>query len=326
MARVYLTNGSVDALRAQATNAGKVFTDDRLKGFLFKVGTDGGGTFYLQREVGKRAVRVALGKLGAVKPDNKPMTVTDFRALAEEVRGELTRANKAAATNPAEATRIVSEVRSRLDEAGAPKRPTARAEAFRDDDAQAPGPRPDDAWETFTVQQAMEEHFRNMRTKGRDRSVPQARDEAKRYLGDWLPLPIAGIRRRDCIDQHRRICENHGNPVANKSFRLFRAFWYSAAARFDVDDERANPVRRMPWAPEKQGQPIPWAALPAWAAQVNGMTNPVRRDWYWFVLLTALRNGDARRVRWEELNLTDRPKRYVNAQGEKVELEPFSTG
>jgi integrase len=163
-----------------------------------------------------------------------------------------------------------------------------------------------------------------MRAKNRARSVARMREDAERYLGEWLPRPIATIRRRECIDRHREVTAEHGKTVANKAFRNLRAYWYSAAARFEVDDEYVNPVRKMTWNEENKGKPIPWEGMPEWAAQVNAIRNPVRRDWYWFVLLTALRNEDARNVRWEEVNLTDKAGWYTNAQGERIALPPKS--
>lgn len=316
--RVYLTEDGVRKCKAGAKEIGEtvVFTDDRLKGFLLKVSPDGEtATFYVQRDVGGKAVRVALGRHGTGK------TASEFRTLAEEVRGELGKANKA--TDPAEAARIIADVRARMEEdGGAPRRRGKWDEAAAQAEVPAATGRASapDEWERFTVAQAMEEHFANMRAKKRARSVGRAEEDTRRYLGEWMERPIAGIRRKECIDLHRRVSEDHGATVANKAFRLLRAYWYSAAARFEVDDRFVNPVRKMTWNDEEKGKPIDWEALPDWATQVNGLGNPVRRDWYWFVLLTALRNEDARTLRWEEVNLTDKAGWYVNAQGERIPL------
>ena len=97
--RVYLTEEALKRCRAEAAKAGGpvVFTDDRLRGFLFKANGES-GTWYVQREVGGKTVRVALGRAGGKR------TATDFRDLAEKVRGELGDANTAAkAGNAAEA-------------------------------------------------------------------------------------------------------------------------------------------------------------------------------------------------------------------------------
>lgn len=322
--RVYLTEDAVRKCKAEAAKAGKpvVFTDDRLRGFLFKANGES-GTWYVQRDVAGKSVRVALGRAG----DGR--TASDFRDLAEKVRGELGDANKAAATDPVEAARMVAKVRERLDRKGAPKRPNARTDApqaAQVDGEAATGPAQPDEWESFTLAQAIEEHAANMRARKRARSVDQMRDEMKRYLGEWLPRPIASITKRECIDRHRKVTADHGPVVANKAFKMLRAVWNSAAERFEADEHAMNPVRkfRKVWNEERQGKPLPWEALPDWAARVNGLGNTVRRDWQWFVLLTALRSLDARTVRWDEVNLTDKPTWYVNAEGERIALPPKS--
>lgn len=331
--RVYLTNGAVEKCKAEAAKAGKpvVFTDDRLKGFLLKVSGES-ATFYVQRDVGRKAVRVALGREGMLNPDSKKpqrMTASDFREWAERVRGDLGDANKAAkAGDAAEAARIVAHVRDRLERDGAPARPQARADAPQaaqmDADGPEQAPQAPDEWEAFTLAQAMEEHIASMKARNSARSVDRMRDEMARYLGEWMDRPVASLTKRECIDRHRKVTADHGPIVANKAFRMLRAVWNSAAERFDADEHAMNPVRkfRKVWNEEGTRKPIDWAALPEWAARVNGVTNPVRRDWHWFVLLTGLRNEDSRKVRWEEVNLTDKPAWFVNAQGERVALPP----
>ncbi len=194
------------------------------------------------------------------------------------------------------------------------------------EDAAQPAAASSDEWESFTLAQAIEEHFANMRARKRARSIPQVRDEANRYLGEWMERPIASITKRECIDRHRKVTADHGPAVANKAFKFLRAVWNSAAERFEADEHAMNPVRkfRKVWNEENKGKPLPWEALPEWAERVNGMHNTVRSDWQWFVLLTALRSLDARTLRWEEVNLTDKPAWYVNAQGERLSLPPRS--
>lgn len=338
--RVYLTNEALPGCRAEAAKAGGpvVFTDDRLRGFLFKANGES-GTWYVQREVGGKTVRVALGRDGGKR------TASDFRDLAERVRGELGDANKAAkAGDAAEAARIVAHVRDRLERDGAPARPNARADAPQAAQVEpgsaahangepVPAMTEEEAkeaeWRALTLAQAMEEHFANMRRRKRARSVPSMKAEMERYLGDWMTRPIASITREEAMDRHARVCDDHGGTVANKAFRNLRAVWNSAAGGKREADGKygaVNPVRRFAnvWHEEAKGQPIEWEALPEWAAQVNAIRNSVRCDWYWFVLFTALRSLDARTLRWEEVNLTDKQAWYVNAQGERVSLPPKS--
>ena len=319
--RIYLTEDGVRECRSEAEGAGKpvVFTDDRLKGFLLKVSGES-ATFYMQREVGGASVRVSLGRAG----DGR--TASEFRELAEEVRAELGKANKA--KDPAEAAGIVAQVRERLGEDGAPQRRAKRHDPAPVVLGDAPASPKDDDWETLTLAQAMEEHFSKMRRRKRARSVDSMRDEMGRYLGEWFARPLASLTRRECVERHGKVTDAHGPTVANKVFRNLRACWNTAASLREADEKykAVNPVRKFRdvWNEEKARKPITWEALPEWAARVNAVTNTVRRDWHWFVLLTGLRNEDARTVRWEEVNLTDKPDWYVNAQGERVSLPPKS--
>ncbi|MCC6230051.1 MAG: tyrosine-type recombinase/integrase [Phycisphaerales bacterium] len=322
--RMYLTEDGVKRCRSEAGKAGKpvVFTDDRLKGFLLKVSGDT-ATFYVQRDVDGQSVRVALGRAG----DGR--TASEFRELAEGVRATLGEANKAAATDKVEAARIVAQVRTRLERSGAPQRRSDRDTApVAQDGATAPVQDTEAEWAAFTLTQAMDEHFAKMRRRKRARSVPQVKDEMKRYLGDWFTRPVAGLTRRECIERHRQVTEDHGPTVANKAFRMLRACWNSACSLFEADERyrAVNPVRKFKdvWNEEATKQPLAWAALPDWATRANGLRNSVRRDWQWFVLLTGLRSLDARTVRWEEANLTDKPAWYVNAEGERIPLDPLS--
>lgn len=329
--RVYLTEDALKGCRAEAAKAGGpvVFTDDRLRGFLFKANGES-GTWYVQREVGGKSIRLALGRSGGKQ------TASDFRDLAEKVRGELGDANKAAkAGDAAEAARIVAKVRKRLEGDGAPARPNARADApqaaqgdAQEADSAAPKMTAEEAeeaeWRALTLAQAMESHFAKMRRRERALSVDSMKAEMERYLGEWMDRPLSTLTRKEAMKRHVQVWANHGGTVANKAFRNLRAVWNSAESDHDAEEKYGakNPVRKFTdvWHEENKGKPISWEALPDWAAQVNAVRNSVRCDWYWFVLLTALRNKDARTLRWEEVNLTDKQAWYVNADGERVSL------
>ncbi len=83
--------------------------------------------------------------------------------------------------------------------------------------------------------------------------------------------------------------------------RLIRAVWNSASRRFEELPE--HPVKGVRFNRERRKrEPIAWGDLPAWAERIDGIANPIRRDLWWFVLLTGLRDGDARSVRWEHVD------------------------
>ncbi len=157
-------------------------------------------------------------------------------------------------------------------------------------------------WHTFTLAQALDEHVANMRADGCvDLSIDDMRYMMGRLLADWMKRPLVTIRRSDCIDRHRKVTEENGATTANRLMRMIRACWNSAARRYEelpvhpVKGVRFNKTRR-------RRSPIPWPDLPAWADRVDAIDNPIRRDLWWFVLLTGLRSLDARTVQWEHID------------------------
>src|SRR5438093_262188 len=63
----------------------------------------------------------------------------------------------------------------------------------------------------------------------------------------------------------------------------------------------ANPTIAVVWNKEggtdeyveRRREPVPWSKLHTWKALVDGIKNPVRRDYNLVVLLTGLRRNDA---------------------------------
>ncbi len=165
-------------------------------------------------------------------------------------------------------------------------------------------PNSTDEWDSFTVREAMERHTRDMAKKGRrPRSISDIHEEMNRHMSGWLDRPIAAFRRRHCVERHEFLSRHSGPIAANRVLRAFRACWNTAAIHFEVDDQLGNPVgKKFPWNEQKSREPIEWDDLPGWAERVNAITNPIRRDLQWFIVLTGLRSTDARTVRWEHVD------------------------
>lgn len=157
-------------------------------------------------------------------------------------------------------------------------------------------------WQRFTLAQAIDEHVQNMAAKKcAAGTADQLRRELERHVGDWMTRPLAGITRRDCIERHRKITTGSGPYVANRIVRELRAVWNSARRLFE--DLPPHPLTGVVLNKEtRRREPVPWADLPAWAVKVEGLSNPVRRDFNWFVLLTGSRSTAARTLRWENID------------------------
>ncbi len=251
----------------------RIYWDSTLPGFGLVVGRRS-KTFYAQADVRGKSVRVRIGRLGEKDPDD-PTGRSVFTPSYCRDKAMLLLPQMRAGVNPNIRRREETET---------------RAAAERKEE-----------WQVFTLRDALDEHVANMEADDcAERSVRQMRYEVERYLGDWLDRPLVEIRRADCIDRHRKVTSDYGPVAANRGMRDLRACWNSARNRYEELPD--HPVRVKWNKTRRKRQPIPWGDLPAWVAKVNSLTNPIRRDWRWFVLLTGLRSEDARTVRWEHVD------------------------
>ncbi len=154
---------------------------------------------------------------------------------------------------------------------------------------------------SMTLAEAIDLHVQSMRNRGcAERSIQCVPRECGYHLGDWISRPLASITRAECIERHARITER-GKYAANRTMRLFRAVW-NTAARANESLPRC-PVVAVTFNKERRRrEPVSWADLPDWWAKVESIANPVRRDLQWFILFTGLRSTDAKTVRWEHVD------------------------
>jgi integrase len=157
-------------------------------------------------------------------------------------------------------------------------------------------------WERYTLDQAIAEHVLRMRAKGcAQRSMDTMGELVERYMPDWRSRPLVAITRTDCVARHRRVSAEHGPVVANSAMRILRAAYNSA--RKLHPELPPNPVEAVEFnAQRRKRSPIPWGELPAWWERVWAIENPVRRDLHILTLLTGLRSGDAKTIRWADVD------------------------
>jgi integrase len=157
-------------------------------------------------------------------------------------------------------------------------------------------------WERYTLQEAIDEHVRNMEAKHcTPKTIAQLKDELGRHTADWLTWPLARITRKDCIEKHRKITKDSGPYAANRMVRELRAVWNSARRLFEKLPP--HPLVGVTLNKEhRRREPIPFTDLPTWGEKVDAMQNHVRRDYQWFVLLTGSRQTAARTLRWENVD------------------------
>jgi integrase len=164
------------------------------------------------------------------------------------------------------------------------------------------------AFERITLRAAMEDHLTAMKADNcADRSMSGVKYEIEKHLADWLDRPLVQIRREDVVKRHRELSikqtsngKRSGGPViANRIFRQFRACWNTTRrVNFDLPE---CPTAAIEFNRQfRKRQPID--DLSAWYGKVQTIENPIRRDFHLFVLLTGLRGGDAKTVRFSEID------------------------
>ncbi|WP_375593384.1 integrase family protein [Algihabitans albus] len=159
----------------------------------------------------------------------------------------------------------------------------------------------------ITLRQAIELHAQDMREAGK---VSQERmiEEAERHLQPWLDRQLGEITKRECRERHKKLSRLSGPYCANRVFRIIRAVYNKALKTLELPP---NPTIGVEWNREyRRREPV--ADLRDWRERIDEIQNPVRRDWWLFVLSTGLRRTDALTVRWDEVNFDEgtiyRPK------------------
>ena len=138
----------------------------------------------------------------------------------------------------------------------------------------------------------------------------------------WLDRALASITGKECRARHEQITKDNGPHIANRVLRELRVIWNhiakeAAAGTLDGLPTGAvfpaNPTIAVVWNKEggvtdyveRRREPVAWTRLPTWKVTVDGIKNPVRRDYQLVCLLTGLRRNDAASMRWEHVNLVD---------------------
>jgi integrase len=169
----------------------------------------------------------------------------------------------------------------------------------------APQPNAKGGW---TLQKAVDHHAQQQRDNDcSPLTIKQMYDELGRFVPDWMGRPLKTLTPADMQDRAARVHTNHGKYSAIRFVRTVKAVYNSSLKRYrDLPPNPATAVdlKAKKYRSQRRQEPIAWEDLPAWAKTVNEdpRVNEVRADWYWFVLLTGLRDNDARTVRWEHVD------------------------
>jgi integrase len=148
-----------------------------------------------------------------------------------------------------------------------------------------------------TLAAALETYLQRRRLKAT--SARQYRVAFNLYLRAWLNRDILSLTRAE-VDQRHRAIGRTAPYSANLVFRILRAVLADARKRGVLTDNACDAIA---WYPEARRQTRIGARLPEWAAAVDALPNPVRRAYYWLVLLTGLRRNEVACLRRDDVDL-----------------------
>jgi integrase len=163
-----------------------------------------------------------------------------------------------------------------------------------------------------------------------------------KHLNDWLDLPINSIT-KDMVEQRHQqltVAPNRlgtsGRGRANNALKKLSALINFANDRFCTDDEplvKINPVTRLTlnrsWHRiyPRQGI-IADSRLSDWYRAVRTLQNEVARDFLLFLLLTGMRFGETRKLKWSYVDFENKiltvPREITKSDREhKLPLSDF---
>lgn len=171
-----------------------------------------------------------------------------------------------------------------------------------------------------TLREALQDHVDDCRAKGEmaEASITKLETNINRFLPTWLDTPLVSITRDMVVKRHREIPKEiaagerkgySGTTQANQVMRAFRRVFNMAAAK---DGKLArNPVEVLTATDGWYREPPREDHVPAhlmdkfWNA-LDALPNQVQADLIKLMLLTGLREGNARALHWSQVDFQGR--------------------
>lgn len=167
---------------------------------------------------------------------------------------------------------------------------------------------------SITLQGAADLYFSANKKKRAAKTVKWYEDALRIHFKDWNNKPLAELTREMVRTRHRRIGKKSGTYAANGALRVFRAVYNRAMKQHA--DLPANPTINVDWYEEKPREAAMLDdQLADWFKDVVALPNPVRNDYYLFVLFSGLRRQSAAEIRWEHLDLSNGTLLIPNPKG-----------
>jgi integrase len=154
---------------------------------------------------------------------------------------------------------------------------------------------------SITLQEAADLYLESGKQRS-PRTDEGLRGSLRLHLRDWLEKPLAEISRKMVYDRHQRIGKKVGRYAANNAMRSFRAIYNRAMKQHE--DLPLNPIINIVWFSEySRDASIPAEQLADWYTGIRKLGNPVRVDYYQFILFSGLRRRSAAEMRWEHIDI-----------------------
>lgn len=174
---------------------------------------------------------------------------------------------------------------------------------------------------TITLKELLDRRVNDDKQPLRAASVKCYTNVTRRHFADWLDKPIADITLDQVHDRHKLIFKNvpksegqDGRTMADMAMRILGGLFVYAKGLKGSDRiiglPDANPVAGIEWYVTKR-QPcsdhISDTDLPRfWGALSGNKLNPVHGTMIRVMLLTGLRIGTARQLKWPMIDLDNR--------------------
>jgi integrase len=141
--------------------------------------------------------------------------------------------------------------------------------------------------------------------------------DLQRYCSDWLDRPLAEITTH-MVHQRHVLISKKAKFAANSVMRTLRAVWNRA--RRQHRELAEAPTVNVDWNEEKpRTAVITVDDLPKWWLGLQGIQNPIRRDFYIWTLFTGCRRQESSTLTWDQVNFDAGTVHFP-----KTKTEPFT--
>ncbi len=151
------------------------------------------------------------------------------------------------------------------------------------------------------------------------RTLDGYRDYIERCLSNWLDVPLREIGERPemIAEHHEQLTRECGPYQANRTMTTLRIVYNNALKRrLDAGLSPLNPVAAVDFnREERRSTGMSPLKLRAWAEQLAKLPNQVRREFHFFMLLSAMRPDALKKVRWEHLDVKGKMLRVPSPKG-----------